>query len=435
MPILKFMRRRPLLSTLGMVILVPILGGAALYLYVAASFLIGSYEEGIDPLGPTGGLAGMGKIVADFSPQWTPDGGTIVLSIQGDIYSVEADGSILRRIHKRTATAGGYAGFDVAYSPDISPDGTRVAYAALALTEDRSSGAWEIFTSALDGSEKRSLTRMEGVDEDERYHSFNPVWTPNGRIAFATSRNWNENGIIKSIQPDGSGEIEEVPSHYDGWKLEPFRSAWSPYGGKLAFISDKPDGYNVLYAAKTGGEGLIPLAKKSYPNPPAWSPDGSRVAFINMSERLPNGHRPVALYTVSPDGSDLFKVVESSPRNQMSHFLGSSDSYILNVSWSPDGLKLLVSGQRAVSVVNADGSDFRTLVELRTAGMRLHASWSPSGDRIAVYNEAKSGIALFTMAQDGSDKRLLLDLHDGNLEINTQPWDASWETTASASQP
>ena len=95
---------------------------------------------------------------------------------------------------------------------------------------------------------------------------------------------------------------------------------------------------------------------------PAWSPDGLRVAFI--------GHvgEDEGLFTAALNGSlptkilDYLKELKGSPQN---------------VSWSPDGKRLLLtSGQNhsyVINVVNAAGSDIKTLTPSGTYRHRGNA--------------------------------------------------------------
>ena len=92
-------------------------------------------------------------------PQWSPDGNHIVFDnyrnydgiILGDIYVVRSDGSRLERIdgswlERLSVTSGTYD-----YWPDVSPDGSRVAYTT-SHGETEYLRNLEIETSKLDGS-------------------------------------------------------------------------------------------------------------------------------------------------------------------------------------------------------------------------------------------------------------------------------------------
>ena len=91
--------------------------------------------------------------------------------------------------------------------------------------------------------------------------------------------------------------------------------------------------------------------------PAAWSPDGEHLAFLAIEEIRRQGNRMI-VYTVRPNGSELTQVAED-----------------------------------AVSV----------------------PAWSPDGQRLAVAKyagEAGEEVALFTLAADGSDERLITTITD-----------------------
>ena len=99
------------------------------------------------------------------------------------------------------------------------------------------------------------------------------------------------------------------------------------------------------------------------------------------------------MVTINADGSELRTVAEL-PRKIVSG---------ISLSWSPDGgaiLFTLSSGE--IFVANADGSGHEKV------GKGNYATWLPDGARIAVLGSAEPGTALYTMAPDGSDVRILV---------------------------
>ena len=128
--------------------------------------------------------------------EWSPDGAHIVFTIrpkiQSSIYVAAADGSSVKPI--REIEEGDWKSHVL---PDISPDGSRVAYAThdYYLLERTFEPNFTIETSALDGSDRRRLT------VDGEHLNTSPVWSPDGsRIAFAK----NIGGVtgIYTIAPD-----------------------------------------------------------------------------------------------------------------------------------------------------------------------------------------------------------------------------------------
>ena len=212
------------------------------------------------------------------------------------------------------------------------------------------------------------------------------------------------------------------------WNLH-WLPAWSPDGRSLAFIADIQSHFiaehdprafrSTLFTVGVDGANLARLGETA--SAPAWSPDGSRIAFVRHDSefyvRQDDDDGMGAILSVAPDGSDLTVVFD----------YGNTDVVDIrpfnNLSWSPDGSKILFSGlgRRVVGVVNADGSNPRPLASVRRAD---NATWSPDGSSIAVYNAITAdgyssrptdmasdvpdfNVVLFTMKADGSDKRIL----------------------------
>ena len=76
-----------------------------------------------------------------FAPQWSADGAHIVFIYRergddGSTYLARSDGSSVRRISE------GEGGYDVDYSPDISPDGSSIVYATARHLTEGDYGTW-----------------------------------------------------------------------------------------------------------------------------------------------------------------------------------------------------------------------------------------------------------------------------------------------------
>ena len=305
-------------------------------------------------------------------PRWSRDGRLIGFSHGQMVYVVEPDGSGLRRVAGNRAKEFE----DAAQSPSISPDGTRMAYAAykhdrwwLPEIEDYQ---WDIVTSRLDGSGRRRLTKSG--------NNFSPAWSPDGsRIAFIGRG-------LQVMDSDGSNRRNVV----SGIRIAEDRSplVWSPDGRRLAFIArepDSPDGAwydpvttkdypvnEVLYTVGADGTGLTRTGEAK--GTPSWSPDGGRIAFARS-----DGDTHVAIVTTDPDGANEQTIFESSEVRTAT---------VVYVSWSPDGTRIAIIGLasgnwNSLSIVDADVSGPPRLIGALNAPGGF--SWSPDGSLVAVY--------------------------------------------------
>ena len=344
-------------------------------------------------------------------PQWTPDGGRIVFTHRGGIYVVDSNGSGLRRIH-------GWDNENDRYdSPNISPDGSKIAYLKYHQDWFWEDYHWEIATSALDGSDERTLTNLDGAVGS-------PSWSPDGhRIAFVSR------GAISTMAADGS-DLRSIASLSDEpSSSQDFRGAydlglplaWSPDGRWSAFVGGRyhfetfGERRVAMYTIEVDGSDLKKVAEEA--GAPAWSPDSTRLAFAKhawdeegkVSYAELNVSYAEQLYTIGPDGSDPREIMPLPDRLHWDRI----------VSWSSDGAEIL-GGPYVASV---DGSVLRVLPapdlfkSVDWAPIPDHysqTSWSPDGSRIAIqttYDATNGSIyryELYTVARDGSDSRVLV---------------------------
>ena len=300
------------------------------------------------------------------TPKWSPDGSQIVFSHAWNLFAVESDGSRIRRLTgSKNQIVEKFSEINV--SPDISPDGSQVAYTSF---EDPQ---FYIKTLKLKGwfKRKRTLAKNDGYD-------INPVGSSDGtRIAFLSTRADNDYYYyyhIYTMAADGSDVKSVVPSVRVHTRPEG-APVWSPDGTRLAFLGSEPEGEGAnslhLHIVGTDGSDLTRIGVTA--SRPAWSPDGLRIAFIGYVGE------DEGLFTAPLDGSPPTKILD-----YLKELRGSPQ----NVSWSPDGKRLLLTSGRnhsyVINVVNADGSDFKTVTPRVLRSLVTTASWSPDGSRIAV---------------------------------------------------
>lgn len=179
-----------------------------------------------------------------LSPAYRPDGvltAAVSEKEETSLYAFEPGG-------RRLLVRGGQDGFAV--SPTFSPDGGRMAYAA--VTGD----GVQVYTAAADGSGARLLTSGNDLNTD-------PVWSPAGDlIAFVAAEK-----RICLVSPDGGGL--RVLNTGPGQSRSP---SFSPDGRRLVFSNDRDGQWRLYVISLSGGaEQLLLPGFPAAQHLPVWS--------------------------------------------------------------------------------------------------------------------------------------------------------------------
>lgn len=364
----------------------------SLMVAVCGLLFIGAVSECVEPYPP---LPPFGSLSIS---QMSPDGSYITFSFGNTAYSVLVDGTVLNRLPAGPSQRRSY--FAVDKSPNISPDGSRVAYSTFRYSTGlfERVHSFEIATSNPDGTEPRRLTKDEHRDAA-------PVWSPDGdRIAFVS---WRKPAAgIYSMDADGSDIRFIAPGAIS---LAP-QIVWSPDGSHIAFrdfdLEESGGEINLRHFVATvaadGSEFIRVMESDTWISEPAWSPDGERIAF-NTTE---DGH--TVLYVADRKGTDISPIFKAPrPGAPGEHF----DKYQHAVWWSPDGSEIRFyahAPEMGLQSIHPDGTGFSTLQRGLTP--EAGTDFSADGSRHIVDRSAMrdDGVVLYTAAPDGSDRRVLV---------------------------
>lgn len=245
---------------------------------------------------------------------------------------------------------------DMAKLPVPSPDGTLLAFEGI-VTIERDNGFTRInngiWTVGVDGSNLKQLT----VPDENESHS-NPVWSPDGGIAFhnilpdlaqsqwlsvesatgdinpllpqgirASALSWSADGTKIAYMEPWRNEDSLFPNRlviYDlatGTETEVFKVGhqsvtafdWSPDGTQFAAaILDFETQLTEIFVMDAGGSNLTNLTPgQKYSYQPNFSPDGTHIAAANNDE---NGVPAIFIYNLAVPQEGWVKLVNTAAR-------------------------------------------------------------------------------------------------------------------------
>jgi len=279
--------------------------------------------------------------------------------------------------------------------PQVSPDGTQVAYVRAQANKDVDRGTSQIWLAAVDGSNPRRLTWSGDANREAR-------WSPDGRwIAFVSDRLKTGSGLFV-LPVDGPGEAREITHHR----------------GAIGHLDWSPDGRSIAYMT-------------------AFDPD-------NADEQpAPEGHAPKVRVTrrldykqdnrgwVNDVRGQVFVVdVESGQRRMLSREAND----LLYPKWSPDGKKLaarlvLANGIFSqLAILDVEGGPARRIGPDK-GGVNVWA-WSPRSDRVLFAGDAEPTLGADLFIYNLKDDRI----HQLKTDLPCSP-EAGFPTVLAPSQP
>jgi len=354
---------------------------------------------------------------ADVAVAWTRDGKNIIFRSSRDaasrytqLYSVPAAGGVAVALP-----------LPMAYSGELSPDGSEIAYSPFALAFGFNYTAFESWGNYRGGRASTIwITTLPGLASTEIPHEvasdFSPVYVGK-QIYFLSGRDSGHIGIFKYdraskavnevLKPTGpqirslsgngntliydqlgeihlfdtaSGKSKLVPIEVDA-DLPEVRPTIKNVAGEIDHISISPTGLRV--AVEAHGE-ILTVAAKHGPTrditnttgvmerAPAWSPDGQSIAYFSDESGL------YALHVASQTGAGAIKKFPLAPEA----------AYYFSPVWSPDSKRVCFHDNRLnLYVLDTTNGKLSTIGDKNMFGgfsdLTYDMAWSPDSKWIA----------------------------------------------------
>lgn len=265
---------------------------------------------------------------------WPGHNGRIAFTREGgsdvDIFSTSRRGQSMSRLTESDRDDG---------QPSFSPNGRHILFTHNQRTRHATDN-FEIYRMDADGSHKKRLTRSAAME-------FSPSYSPNGkRIVFSRRKAGSGWGIFK-MNKDGSNvqRIKPLDARVG-------RPLWSPDGDRISYVKG-----DNLYTMNPHGshEQLV----RPVDDEVDWSPSGNR--FVTRCSH--NGHFKLCKFREDGSGMQRVRVVGLRKLDQP--------------RWSPNGRRILLTGQARIWTVKRDGTDKHALTRLPSSSLVSVATWQP----------------------------------------------------------
>jgi Tol biopolymer transport system component len=222
-----------------------------------------------------------------------------------------------------------------------------------------------------------------------------------GTFPGPNGRIYFDRSAIFGVASDGSGLTQVTAT-----SLPASYPAVSPNGNLIAFRSVGSAGYGIwtINVDGTGARQVTtePQSIAGQDTEPTWSPDGSKIAFVRNGE----------LHVMNADGSNSRTLV------------GPSFAFRLDdPEWSPNGSEIAFAASNRIWAVGASGTPAPIQLNPTAPGNRSNPSWSPNGAVIAYTRGppgANGGIWTINRATAPNERPLLVGVPIGEV------WELAW---------
>lgn len=327
-----------------------------------------------------------------------------------------------------------FAALRTVSDPQLSPDGTAVAYVVKTVDLAKDKQPSNLWLINWDGSGRHALT----FGDEGCAH---PRWSPDGRwLAFLSSRGDDNECDQVWLLPRAGGEAEKITTLRTG--VEDF--AWSPDGSRLVLVvrdldpreaaaqqaekdkktppplvldrfQFKQDITGYLTGAYAHLQLLTLATRKTEPLTaggahddvlPAWSPNGREIAFVTKRGGDPDRTENWDIYVIAAESGAKERQLTTSPEADC-----HPDWWESAPAWSPDGQwiaylhgadpKKIEYAANSLAIIPAAGGPARILTAALDRNLR-QPQWAADGQSVLALVEDDGEQILMGIPVDGS---------------------------------
>ncbi|MEQ8225536.1 MAG: hypothetical protein ABRQ37_24665, partial [Candidatus Eremiobacterota bacterium] len=176
------------------------------------------------------------------SPRWSSDSKKILLEdLNKEIYVIEPQGRDKEAIAVKLTNNKNFN----ASSPAWSRDDKLIAFTRGSEKEAKDTG--DIYIMNGDGKDVKSVVARP------EYNDLNPDFSPDGKLAFDSTKYGEDNSDIYIVGTDGK-DLKNITNTQEKSERCP---VWSPDGKKIAYLGKNDRGWQI-YVINTGDKKIIP---------------------------------------------------------------------------------------------------------------------------------------------------------------------------------
>lgn len=174
------------------------------------------------------------------------------------------------------------------------------------------------------------------------------------------------------------------------------------FSTRIAYVVKHAGRYELQIADADGQNAQTALVSKEPIISPAWSPDGGRLAYVSFENKKP----VIFVHTLA-----------TGRRTVVANFKGSNSA----PAWSPDGRRLAIvlskDGGSQIFSINADGSGVQRLVS--SSGIDTEPQFAPDGQTLYFTSDRGGSPQIYRVSVGGSDVQRVT--FEGNYNVTPRP--------------